>query len=167
LQTRRKNGGCQWRAVIVVGGTLTRRGRPKGAANIAPPCEAREWVEHKLIDPASSATVKRWNVRCTGKDAKRRTHRATLKMHPDWYKRRPVCKICKSRLLVDWHRMAFGCNYRDVTCRCGGVHHPHRKGCLYCDHYTGDNAQHFLRGEDATPENIAIAQKMIDDRPPF
>ena len=66
----------------------------------------------------------------------------TLKRHIDQYIRRPKCPGCGQDTLQPYYCMRL----RDlrVTCKCGGVHFPHKRGLIlskneFCKHAVFDS----------------------------
>jgi len=76
-----------------------------------------------------------YNVRCT---IRRRCGRAfTLAHHPDQYKVYPKCPACKEGHLnvISYAKIQT----QTRTCRCRGIHFPHKKGLYlskeeFCEH---------------------------------
>ena len=56
----------------------------------------------------------------------------TLKKKKEWYIREPKCPVCKGNLN---HRPWYRKHDKERTCKCDGIHYPHRKGTEpWCDH---------------------------------
>lgn len=97
----------------------------------------------------------KYNCRCTTKKCRQRV---TLNHHPTWYIRVPKCPSCKTgRLSYD---PAPALQTIKRTCRCGGVHYPHKRGL-----YLNDNefCEHALI--DMEFGGLITAMKPTDDCP--
>lgn len=78
----------------------------------------------------------------------------TLKHPIDWYIRRPKCPACKQDTLKPYYCMRL----RDlrVTCKCGGVSHPHKRGYIrsrneFCHHAEFDREFGVIRKREMKP----------------
>ena len=61
--------------------------------------------------------------------------RVTLSKRKELYVREPTCKHCGGKLhSVEKERRR---DSRKHTCGCDGLHHPHRRGCKWCNYYKG------------------------------
>jgi len=69
--------------------------------------------------------------------------RVTLRKRKEEYVKEPKCKACGSGIhCVDKERKDY---IKRTTCNCDGIHHPHRKGCKWCNYYTGEYEEEELR----------------------
>jgi hypothetical protein len=71
-----------------------------------------------------------WNYRCNKKDCR---HRVSLRHKLEWYIREPKCKSCKRSNTLRFDPWVRQQTIRR-TCKCGGVHFPHRRGTVLNEH---------------------------------
>lgn len=83
--------------------------------------------------------------RCNNRRCPAFGSRVTRRLPPQEYvgahRRFGQCRCCKRDLSIDWYRTS-GAENRANNCRCNGyAFSPHRRGSLYCVHYTGPEAR--------------------------
>jgi hypothetical protein len=83
-------------------------------------------------------------LRCNNRSCNAFGSRVTRRLAPHEYvgahRRLGQCRCCKRDLSIDWYRTT-GRENRANKCRCNGYAFPHRRGSLYCQHFTGPIAR--------------------------
>ncbi len=94
-----------------------------------------------------------YNYRCSHRRCRKRV---TLRHPLEWYIREPKCKACGRKQLK--HDPEVSRRHQAETCRCSGVHFPHRRGTVlgayeFCHGLTIEEvALKLIRWDGVEPE---------------
>ena len=70
--------------------------------------------------------------------------RVSLSKCLEKYVHEPKCKACGGDLTLDTYRQSHR-ETKNYNCNCDGIHHVHRRGSKWCNHYKGEYTQEDLR----------------------